>query len=170
VILHLLHGDIPTLHRVTLRAIRAHFSLMDVRVAILAILAYIRENRLHVALRAFHFFVHASQRIFGFIVIEFRNGLDRPPCRGRVTVLARDRERAVRTASSLPLRRGSWSVGWLQRKEQEPAQKLKEHARNCPLNIQLPSIRLRGPGVQSSKNELILSRRTGTYNCTTGQF
>lgn len=107
VIFYLLYGDIPALHRVTLRAIRAHFSLMDVRVAILAILAYIRENRLHVALRAFHFFVHASQRIFSFIVIKFRNGLDRPPCRGCVTVFTGDRERSVRTASSLPLRRGN---------------------------------------------------------------
>ena len=138
-IFHLLNGNFPTLDRVAIRAIRAHFSLMDVRVAVLAILAYIRENRFHMALRAFHFFVHASQRILRFVVVELGNGLDRLPCRRRMTVLARNRERAVRTSRGLPLRRGNWSVGWLQRKEQEPAQKLKERTRNCPLNIQLPS-------------------------------
>ena len=170
VVLHLLHGDVPTLYRVTLRAIRAHLALVHVGVAVFAILGHVGENRFDVALHALHFFVHSTQRIFRFIVVEFRNGLDRPPCRGRVAVLARDRERAVRTTSCLPLRRGNWSVGWLQGKEQEPAQKLKERVRNCPLNIQLPSIRLRGPGVQSSKNGLILSPRRGAHNCTTGQF
>lgn len=125
VILHLLNSNIPTLDGMALRAICAHFSLMHVRVAVLAILAYIRENRLHVALRAFHFFVHAAQRVFRLVVVEFRNGLDGPPCRGRVAVLARDRERAVRTTSSLPLRRRYRSIRRLQCEEQEPAQNLK---------------------------------------------
>jgi hypothetical protein len=60
VIFHLLDGDIPALNGVALRAVRAHFSLVNVSVAILAILANVREDRLDVALRALHFFVHAA--------------------------------------------------------------------------------------------------------------
>ena len=123
-ILHLLNGDVPALHRVTLGAIRAHPVLVHISVAVLAILAHIGENRLHVALRAFHSFVHASQRIFSFIVIKLRNDLDRPPCRGRMTVLARDRERSMRTTSSLPLRRGPRSIGRLPYEDQKPGQNL----------------------------------------------
>src|SRR2546429_850785 len=56
------------------------------------------------ALRALHFFVHASQGIFCFVVIELGNRLDGPPgCRG-VAVLARDRKRTVRTARRSALR------------------------------------------------------------------
>jgi hypothetical protein len=115
VILHLLHGNIPTLHRVALRAVSAHFSLVNVRVAVLAILPHIREDGLHMALRAFHFFVHAAQRIFCFVVIELRNGLDWPPCCGGMTVFARDGQRTVGAVRALPLRRRSGSVGWLPR-------------------------------------------------------
>lgn len=60
VILDLLHGDIPALNGVTLRAIRAHLSLVHVRVAILTVLTYVCENGLHVALRALHFFMHTA--------------------------------------------------------------------------------------------------------------
>lgn len=137
VILYLLHGDVPALHRVALRAVRTHLILVHVGVAVLAILGHVRENRFDVTLHALHFLVHAPQRIFRFIVVEFRNGLDGSPCRGRMTVLARDRERAVRTTSSLPLRRGNRSVGWLQGEEEEPAQELKKRLRNCPRNIRL---------------------------------
>jgi len=73
VILYLLYRNIPTLHRVALRAIRAHLPLVNVRVALFAILAHIGEHWLDVALRAFHFFVQAPQRITCLVVIEFRN-------------------------------------------------------------------------------------------------
>ena len=120
VILYLLHGDIPALHRVALRAIRAHLFLVHVGMAILAVLPHIRENRLHMALRALHFFVHAPQRILRFIVVKLGNSLDGPPSRGRVTVLTRNCQLPVRTTRSLPLRRWSRSVGW-PCKQQEPA-------------------------------------------------
>lgn len=60
VVFHLLHGYVPALHRVALRTVRAHLSLVHVGVTVLAILSHVRENRLDVALRALHFFVHAA--------------------------------------------------------------------------------------------------------------
>ena len=148
VILHLLHGDIPALHRVAIRAIRAHLVLVHVGVAVPAILGYIGENRFHVALRALHFLVHAAQRIFSFAVVKLRNCFDGPPgCRG-MAVLTRNCKRSVRTTAVLPLRRRSGPVGvsWLPSEEQHPAQNLNKSARNCPLYNHLPTIRLRRPG------------------------
>ena len=116
-ILHLLYRDIPSLHRVAIRTVSAHFSLVDVRVAVLAILPHIREDGLHMALRAFHFFVHAAQGIFCFVVIELRNSLDRPPRRRGMAVFARDGQSTVRTARALPLRRRERSIGWLPREQ-----------------------------------------------------
>ena len=104
VILNLLNGIVPTENRVALRAVRAHFPLVNVGVAVLAILADVGKDWLGVALHALHFFVHAAKRIFGVVVIEFRHGLDRTPTRSGVTVLAWNRERPVRTLASLPLR------------------------------------------------------------------
>ena len=121
VIFHLLDGDVPALNGVALRAVRAHFSLMDVGVAVLAILADVCEYRLDMTLHALHFFVHSSKWILGFIVIELRYGADGAPARGVVAVLTGNRKRSVRTSSSLTLRgmclRGSWQPG----KKQEPA-------------------------------------------------
>ena len=121
VILHLLHGDVPALNRVALRAIRPHFPLVDVRVAVFAIFAYIGEYGLDVALRARHFFVHAAKRVFGFIVVEFWHRTDRPPARRVVTVLARNGQRSVRTSASLPLRGVGLRCGWQPSQKQEPA-------------------------------------------------
>jgi len=121
VILYLLHGDIPALHRVALRAIRAHLSLVHVGMAILAVLPHIRENRLHMALRALHFFVHAPQRILRLIVVKLGNSLDGPPSRGRVTVLTRNCQRLVWAPSvaTLTLRKASRPTYW-PRKQQRP--------------------------------------------------
>ena len=64
-------------------------------VAICANPAYVFEDRFHVAGQALHFFVHAAERIVGFVVIEFWNGANGPPTRGSVTVLTGYGERAV---------------------------------------------------------------------------
>jgi hypothetical protein len=104
VILYLLDGNIPALNRVTLGAVRAHFSLVDVGVAILAILANIGEDRFDVALRALHLFVHAAQRILCLVVIELRDSADGAPTRGAVAVLARNRKRPMRASRCLTLR------------------------------------------------------------------
>src|SRR2546430_16553156 len=82
VILDLLNGIVPTKNGVALRAVRAHFPLVNIGVAILTILANVREYRFYVALRAFNFLVHAAQRIPSFFVIKFRDGADRAPTRG----------------------------------------------------------------------------------------
>lgn len=148
VILHLLHGDIPALHRVAIRAIRPHLALVHVGVAVATILRYIGEYRFNVALRALHFLVHAAKRIFCFVVIELRNRFDGSPgCRG-MAVLTRNCKRSVRTTAVLPLRRrgGPVGVSWLPCEQQHPAQNLDESARNCPLYNYLPTIRLRRPG------------------------
>jgi len=120
VFLHLLHGNLPSLHRVAVRAVGAHLSLVDVGVAVLAILPHVGEDRLHMALRALHFFVHASQGIFCFVVIELGNRLDGPPgCRG-VAVLARDRKRTVRTARRSALRLRETRAACWPGKQQHP--------------------------------------------------
>ena len=104
VFLHLLHGNLPSLHRVTLSTVRAHLSLVHVGMTVLAIFPDVRENRLHVALRALHFFMHAAQRIPGLVVLEFRVRLDRAPRGHPVAVFARDGERRpVRIPRSRPV-------------------------------------------------------------------
>jgi hypothetical protein len=107
VIFHLLDGDIPALNGVALCTIRAHFSLVDVGVAVLAIPANIREDRLDVALGALHFFMHSAKRILGLVVIELRNGADGPPAGSGMAVLARNRQGAVRTTGFAPLTRST---------------------------------------------------------------
>ena len=103
VIFDLLHGDVPALNGVTLRTVRAHPSLVHVGMTVLAILPDIRENRLHVALRALHSFMHTAQRIPGLVVIEFQVRLDRAPRGHLVAVFARDGERRpVRIARIRP--------------------------------------------------------------------
>ena len=111
VIFHLLDGDIPALNGVALRAIRAHLPLVNVRVALFAILADIGKHRLDVALVALHFFMQAPQRVIRLVVIEFRNRANGLPARGRVTVLARNRQWAVRTFGVAPLAGRKRSTG-----------------------------------------------------------
>jgi len=120
VILYLLDSNIPPEYGVALRAIRAHFALVNVRVTILALLADISEDRLDVALRAFHFFVHASQRILGFVVVELGDSTNGPPSGGRVTVLTRYLEGAMRASSGLPLRFRPCSGSRLPEKKGQP--------------------------------------------------
>jgi hypothetical protein len=114
VIFHSLDGNIPALNSVALRAIRAHFPLVNVRVAVLAILAYVGKDWLGVALQARHFFVHAAKRIFGVVMIELRHGLDGAPTRSKVAVLARNGKWPVGTTGCLLLmgKRSSHGVPW----------------------------------------------------------
>jgi len=97
VLLHLLDGNRPAAHSMALFTIRPQLAFVNVSMAILAALSYIRENQFHVALRAGDRLVHAAQRIAGVIVIEFRNGANRPPRIGRVAILAWSVQVAVRT-------------------------------------------------------------------------
>jgi len=91
VIAHRLHGNVPTLHRMALRAIRTHLAPVNIRVAVRAVLAHIREHRLYVALRALHFLVHAAKRITRFVVVKLGDRPDRAPPRGSMAILAGNR-------------------------------------------------------------------------------
>ncbi len=97
VLLHLLNRDCPAANRMALIAIRAQLPLMNVGVAVLAAQAHVCEYRFYVTLDAGHGLVHAAQRIPCLVVIEFGNGADRLPGTGRVAVLARNIQIAVRT-------------------------------------------------------------------------
>ena len=110
-ILHLLRGNVPTLNGVALRAVRPELAAMDVCVAIGAIFADIGENGFCVAESAGHFFMHASEWVCGFIVIEFRYGTNGPPAGCGVAIFAGNGKRAMGIASGLILRSGEWATG-----------------------------------------------------------
>ncbi len=138
VILNLLNGIVPTENRVALRAVRAHFPLVNIGVAILTILAHVCEYRFYVALRALNFLMHAAERISCFIVIKFRDGADGAPASSGVAVLAGDGQRSVRTARGLPLRCGYGSARCRPREEQQATQDLNGLRRNGLPKLQLP--------------------------------
>lgn len=101
VLIDLLHRNFPSPDRMTGLAIRAHLALVDIGVAVGALVANVSEDHLGMAGRAGHTFVQAAQGILGLIVIELRhrsNGF--PPING-VAVLARDIQISVRTARAL---------------------------------------------------------------------
>ena len=99
-LLHLLNRNLPSANCVALLAIRSELTPVDVGVAILASLPYVAEHRLGMALDASHRLVHAAQRIFRLVVIEFRNGANWFPRARRVTVLTRYVQIAMRTVCS----------------------------------------------------------------------
>ena len=86
-----------------LGAIGAELSVVNVRMAIGAVLAHVRENGFGVASRAGYFFVHAAQRVPGCVVIEFGNGANGGPASVRVAIFTGNREGTVRTSARLPL-------------------------------------------------------------------
>ena len=134
-VFHLLHGNIPTLDRVALRAIRTHLPLVNIGVAILAILADIGEYRFEMALRTIHLLVHAAEGILGLVVVELWNRTDGTPTRSRMAVFTGNRERPVRTSCRVPLSSGNGCRGWPPRKKKQPAQNLDNRRRNCPLTL-----------------------------------
>jgi hypothetical protein len=88
----------PTLYRVTLFTARTHLPAMNVGMAIGAIRPHIREDWLGVALGTGNTLVLAAQRIFGCIVIEFRNRSNGLPSHRSVAVLARNTQAAMRAS------------------------------------------------------------------------
>ena len=96
VILHALDGHVPAADRMALFAVRAQLVLVDVRVAVRALVADVGEHRLDVAGNARHTHVPAAQRVFGLVVIEFRNSANWLPALGRVAVRAGNVQGTVR--------------------------------------------------------------------------
>jgi len=107
VILDLLNGGLPTTDGVALRAIRSKFSPVNVRMAIGTGLTNISENRFDVALRAFHFFVHATQWVIRTVVVKLQVGANRTPTACGVAIFAGDCKRSVRTSRTIALT-GGW--------------------------------------------------------------
>jgi len=175
VILNLLNGIVPTKNRVTLRAIRAHLALVNIGVAILTILPHIREYRFYVALRALHFLVHAAQRVVRFGVIEFGDRANGAPARSGVAVLARNRERSVRTTRAALLTIRKRSACRRPRQKQQPQHDLNTFRRKCPTI--LPKyllfllIRPHKAGCCEPKNRAhSVDSERGLRNCPSVQF
>ena len=130
-----LHRYLPTQHRVALRAVGPELRPVNVRVTIRALLPYIREHRLQMASRARYFLVHPTQRIPRAVVIEFRNGPNRRPARVRVAILARDRQRSVRTPPRLPLPRRWHGCAQRKKRQHHPPKFMANSVNNCPLTL-----------------------------------
>ena len=96
-------ANVPALDVVTLFAVGAHLPAVEIGVAIGAAGSGIRENRLGVAACTRHIFMHAKQRIRSLVVVKFWNGSNGLPTDGRMAVLTRHVQRAVRTARSLTI-------------------------------------------------------------------
>ena len=85
-----LKRHIPADYAVALFAICSELAAMNISVTVGTLSAYIAEDRLGMALGAFHPGMHAPQRIAGLVVIELGNRADRLPTCLRMAVLARN--------------------------------------------------------------------------------
>ena len=79
VLVDLLNRNIPALYGVALLAVGAHLPLVNVRVAVRALGAHVREDQLGVALRTAQALMHAAQGILRGVVIKLGNGPERLP-------------------------------------------------------------------------------------------
>ena len=89
VLLHIFNSNAPSADGVALLAIRAKLTLVNIGVTVLATLTDVGENHLHVTLNTSDAGVQTTQRIARLVVVELRNGSDRPPAIRRVAILAR---------------------------------------------------------------------------------
>jgi hypothetical protein len=102
---YLLPRGEPALHNMALGAIRAKLAQMNIGVAIGAILADVREDRLRVALRAGDSRVSAAQLVLCFVMIEIYFRAEGSPRGGLMTVLAGHGQWTVRAGGSPSLGR-----------------------------------------------------------------
>jgi len=117
-----------------LSAVGPHLALVNIIVAILAVLAHVGEHRFDVACGTFHLFMHAAQGIFRFVVIKFWNRADRSPARSGMAVFTRDGKVAVWAPGGLALWRFSGGSSRRPQEQEQPAEQWSENRRNCPLN------------------------------------
>jgi len=103
-LLHLAHVNPPSANGMALLTVGSELAPVNVGVAVLAVLSNAGKYRLDVTLGARDGFMHAAQRIFRLVVIEFWNGADRLPRVCRVAVLARYVQISVRTVRVCRLR------------------------------------------------------------------
>jgi len=117
VLLHLLHSNLPSLHRMTLFATRTKLALVYICMAISASLTYVGKDRLSVTLRASNSLMHAAERIPCSAVIELWNVADWFPAAQGVAILAGRIQRTMRAAGigvALRLR-----ISWNRRYEEQ---------------------------------------------------
>jgi hypothetical protein len=95
--------DLPTFDGVALLAIGAEFSSVDVGVAISAILAYVGEDPLQMALSASDPLVHAAQGVASLVVVKLGDSADGAPAGVGMAILTRDSQWSVRTPCVPPL-------------------------------------------------------------------
>lgn len=105
VLLDLLHAHLPASDCVALFAVGPELTAVNISVTVLTVLSSIGEHRLDMALGASDRLVHAAQRVFRLIVIEFRNRANRLPCARCVAILTGDVQVSVRTMRPLGLLR-----------------------------------------------------------------
>ena len=138
-VLDLVDGDLPTENGVTLRAIGAEFSQVNVRVAIGAILPDIGEHRLRMTLHTANFLVLPTQRIRGFVVIKLQYRAYRTPGRRGVTIFAGNRQGSVRTADVTLLSADCRDEQKQPNNERRSCDELCVLIRNTPLAPRRPS-------------------------------
>lgn len=101
VLIDLLYRNLPAANRVAGLAVLTHLVLVDVGMAVGALVADVGEHHLGVAGGTGHALMHTAQRIARPIVIKFRHRTNRLPAVDRVAVLAGDIQVAVRAMRAL---------------------------------------------------------------------
>jgi hypothetical protein len=90
VLVDVVDGHLPSGVAMTKIALRGVFAPMDVGVAVLALMANLRENEVGVAVLTTHALVHPPQRETSLSVIELKNVAKWLPTKGCVAILAGD--------------------------------------------------------------------------------
>lgn len=90
VLVDLLHRDLPSLDAVTLLTICTELALVNVGVAIRALVAHVGEYGFDVTLRATDPLMHAPQGETGLVMVVLRHAANRLPSAQGVAILARN--------------------------------------------------------------------------------
>lgn len=111
----LLNLNLPASDGMAGLAGRAHLTLVNVGMAVGALVADVAEYHLRVASRAGDAFMQAAQRIASLIVVKLRNCANRLPTVHRVAVLAGEIQIAVWAPRAL--RRLRRAMSWRQQQQ-----------------------------------------------------
>jgi hypothetical protein len=117
---------------VALRTILSHLRAMNIRVATRTIFSYVGEYRLRMATGAGNFRVHATQRIFGCVVVKFGDGSNRRPIGIGMAIFAGNIQRPVRTPFELLLGGDNSGTEDDEQREREITTNVKSSVNDCP--------------------------------------
>ncbi len=162
VLVDLLGGNLPALYAVALLATGAELPLVDIGMAIGALVTYIREYGFDVALGTGDSLMQPTQRVPGLIVVKFRRVSDRLPSLEGMAILTGDIEGAVRTTGvgvglRLPCRKRG--EGKKQAPDQHAEPDRRRQRKTAPNRIQTPQNR------KTYKNRRM--QRSSSYGCKT---